>query len=61
MAGLMMVKATALERMGQADAAASLRLDSLGWARYGMASDADVRRRLKSIAALAAPTENTTP
>lgn len=61
MAGLMMVKATALERMGQADAAASLRLDSLGWARYGMANDADVRRRLKSIAALAAPTENTTP
>jgi hypothetical protein len=61
LAGLMMVKATALERMGQADAAARLRLDSLGWARYGMASDADVRRRLQSIAALAAPTEKTTP
>ena len=61
MAGLMMVKATALDRLGQADAAASLRLDSLGWARYGMASDADVRRRLQSIAALAAPTEKTAP
>lgn len=53
LAGLLMVKAEALERMGQADAARPVRLDSLGWARYGMASDAEVRRRLAMIDALA--------
>lgn len=53
LAGLLMVKAEALERLGQADAARPVRLDSLGWARYGMASDAEVRRRLALIDALA--------
>ena len=53
LAGLLMVKAEALERMGQTGAARPVRLDSLGWARYGMASDAEVRRRLAMIAALA--------
>ncbi len=53
LAGLLMVKAAGLEQSGQADAAAKVRLDSLGWARYGMASDAEVRRRLGVISALA--------
>jgi hypothetical protein len=53
LAGLLMVKAAAMERMGATDAAARVRLDSLGWARYGMTSDAEVRRRLTLIDALA--------
>lgn len=61
MAGLMMLRSEAMARTGQTQAAASLRLDSLGWARYGMASDAEVRRRLSMIAALAAETEKTAP
>lgn len=47
---LMLAEAAALDRMGQADASARLRLDSLGWARYGMGSDALVRRRAQMIA-----------
>ena len=61
MAGLMLLRSQALAQSGKPQAAASLRLDSLGWARYGMASDAEVRRRLSIIAALAARTEKTTP
>ena len=57
MAGLMMMKSEALARLGQPEAAASLLLDSLGWARYGMASDDEVLSRYGSIAALAARTE----
>lgn len=53
LAGLLMVKAAALDHLGQGDQAALLRLHSLGWARYGMASDNDVRRRLAKIDALA--------
>lgn len=54
MADLMMVKATALDRAGDSGAAARVRLDSLGWARYGMASDSDIRRRLQLIAEISA-------
>ena len=61
MSALMLTKAQALDSLGQHDAAARLRLDSLGWARYGMASDAEVRRRLASLAALAAQTDKAQP
>ena len=54
MAGLMMVKSVALDRSGDSTSAARLRLDSLGWARYGMGSDSDVRRRLQLIAEISA-------
>ena len=54
MAGLMMVKSVALDRSGDSATAARLRLDSLGWARYGMGSDSDVRRRLQVIAEISA-------
>lgn len=54
MAGLGLVKAEALDRTGQPEAALRLRLDSLGWARYGMGSDSEVRRRAQLIAEIAA-------
>lgn len=53
MASLMMVKAAALEKTGHQSEANTLRLDSLGWARYGMVSDAAVRRHLALIDDLA--------
>ena len=48
----MMFKAAALEMRGDIAQAESLRLDSLGWARYGFGSDANVQARLDEIAAL---------
>lgn len=61
MAGLGLAKAEALDRTGKADAAARVRLDSLGWARYGMASDNDVRRRLQLVAEIAGLKDHTSP
>jgi len=52
LAALLMIRAEALEAVGRDEEAASVRLDSLGWARYGFASDEEVRARLREIAAL---------
>jgi hypothetical protein len=52
LANLLMVKAEALDLMGRSAEAQSARLDSLGWARYGFASDAEVEERLLNVAAL---------
>lgn len=52
LASLLMIKAQALDGLGRAQEAQAVRLDSLGWARYGFGSDADVRARLREIAAL---------
>lgn len=52
MSTLMMFQAEALAMQGQEDAAQSLRLDSLGWARYGFGSDINVQARLVEIASL---------
>ena len=52
LATLMMFKAEALAMQGRDPEAAALRLDSLGWARYGFGSDRNVRARLREIAAL---------
>jgi len=52
LATLLMIKAEALELLGRPAEAQSVRLDSLGWARYGFGSDNAVRRRLAEIAAL---------
>lgn len=52
MATLMMFKAEALEMQGDSVAAQALRLDSLGWARYGFGSDANVRARLAEVRGL---------
>ncbi len=52
LATLMLIKAEALENLGQAAAAQALRLDSLGWARYGFGAEQQVRARMSEIAAL---------
>jgi hypothetical protein len=52
LASLMMIKAQALDQQERGTAAAALRLDSLGWARYGFGGDAEVRARLSDIAIL---------
>lgn len=49
---LLMLKAEALDLTGRASEAQVVRLDSLGWARYGFGSEAQVRARLSEIAAL---------
>lgn len=52
MSTLMMFKAEALELQGNTAMAEALRLDSLGWARYGFGSESNVQARLNEIAAL---------
>ncbi|WP_099826449.1 DUF2927 domain-containing protein [Oceaniglobus indicus] len=52
LATLLLVKAGALDAMGKTAAAARVRRESLGWARYGFGSDAEVRSRVAEIAAL---------
>lgn len=52
LATLLMVKAEALAAMGRSSEAAALRLDSLGWARYGFGPEAAVRARMSEITAL---------
>lgn len=53
LATLLMLKAEALEYQGQVAQARAVRLDSLGWARYGFGHDKVVRARVSEIAALA--------
>jgi hypothetical protein len=53
LASLMMTKAEALTAMGRASEARLVRLDSLGWARYGFGTDEQVRARSSEIASLA--------
>ncbi len=52
LASLLMVRAEALDLTGRPSEARAVRLDSLGWARYGFGPDAEVRARLLDIAAL---------
>ena len=52
LASLLMVRAEALDLDGRPSEARQVRLDSLGWARYGFGSDTEVRERLAGIAAL---------
>lgn len=52
LATLLMVKAEALEALGRPQEAEEVREDSLGWARYGFGSDAEVISRQREIAAL---------
>jgi hypothetical protein len=49
---LMLLQAEAIELAGNPQKAAQVRLDSLGWARYGFGSDWAVRARMQDIAAL---------
>ena len=52
LATLLMIKAEALDLQGRSAEAEAVRLDSLGWARYGFGSDRQVRARLSEIASL---------
>ena len=52
LATLMLLKAEALDLNGQPEAARAVRLDSIGWARYGFGSDWAVRAKMQEIAAL---------
>ena len=52
LATLLMLRAEALALDGQVTEARAVRLDSLGWARYGFGSDWEVRARLREISAL---------
>ncbi|MGJ8603947.1 MAG: DUF2927 domain-containing protein [Marivita sp.] len=49
---LLMLRAEALDLAGRVSAGADVRLDSLGWARYGFGSDWSVRAKLREIGAL---------
>jgi hypothetical protein len=48
----MLLQAEALEMEGKFEDAGALRLDSLGWARYGFGPDWAVRAKLREISAL---------
>ncbi|MDK3073121.1 DUF2927 domain-containing protein [Sedimentitalea sp. JM2-8] len=52
LATLMLLQAEALDMKGQSDAARTVRLDSVGWARYGFGSDWAVRAKMQEIASL---------
>lgn len=52
LATLMLLKAEALDQLGDPQAAAALRLDSQPWARYGFGSEAVVKDRMRGIAAV---------
>ncbi|WP_428924654.1 DUF2927 domain-containing protein [Marinibacterium sp. SX1] len=52
MSTLMLLKAEALELLGRPDQARAVRLDSLGWARYGFGADWAVRQKMREISAL---------
>ena len=52
LATLLMLRAEALELMGRTAEAESVRVDSLGWARYGFGADWAVRAKLREVASL---------
>jgi hypothetical protein len=52
LATLLMIKAEALEFQGRHSEAHIVRLDSLGWGRYGFGAEPNVRARLSEIKAL---------
>ena len=53
LATLLMLKSEALGQLNRASEARAVRLDSLGWARYGFGPEAEVRARMSEIASLA--------
>lgn len=52
LATLLMLRAEALDMTGRSKEARAVRLDSMGWARYGFGPDWVVRAKLREIAAL---------
>ena len=61
LATFLMIKAEALEAQGKTSEARAVRLDSLGWARYGFGSDRAVRLRVSEIAALSSRLKEAKP
>ena len=57
LATLLMLRAEAMELNGRKSEAAALRLDSLGWARYGFGTDEEAVMRMAEIASLAPATQ----
>ena len=57
LATLMMLQAEALDLAGRTDEARAVRLDSIGWARYGFGADWAVRAKMSEISALSPRTE----
>ncbi|WP_149586953.1 DUF2927 domain-containing protein [Tabrizicola flagellatus] len=57
LASLMLVKAEALEALGNPAAAAALRMDSAPYARYGFGSEGMVQSRMRKVAAAAESAE----
>lgn len=53
LATLMLIRAEALDQLGDTQGAAALRLDSQPWARYGFGTDAVVKARMRDIATVA--------
>ena len=53
LATLLAIKSEALAMLGRDAEAQLVRLDSLGWARYGFGSEAEVAARMEEIAAIA--------
>jgi hypothetical protein len=49
---LMLLRAEALELTGRSSEAQHVRLDSLGWARYGFGSEWAVRAKMREISTL---------
>lgn len=52
LASLLLIRAEAMALVGRGAEAEALRLDSLGWARYGFGAEAEVRARMSAIAIL---------
>ncbi len=52
LATLLMIKAEALEAVDRSSEAYAVRLDSLGWGRYGFGSSTEVQARLTEVALL---------
>lgn len=52
LATLLMIKAEALGKIGSPQQARAVRLDALGWGRYGFGSERNVRARLNEVKAL---------
>ncbi|MCX7890261.1 MAG: DUF2927 domain-containing protein [Rhodobacteraceae bacterium] len=61
LASLMMVRAEALRLEGRADEAQAQRREAIAWARYGLGSEAEIRRRLDDIGALSPLGRGTAP
>jgi hypothetical protein len=52
MSTLMLQRAEALDLTGRSSEARSIRMDSLGWARYGFGPDWAVRAKVREISSL---------